>query len=226
MFVSHVLFVFFGRRKKKTVGKNLNKNVFLFRSLLLLYRKRESTSALMSSESCAICGSKRISRALCNCCKQYLCRDHLKEHDDLLNAQTEPLVDNINQLLDTLKNFHFENLLQPIYYQLDQWKQSAIQSIEHIYQEKLNQINEFVNKQINDLRQQTEQIQKDLSQIINQQDSTNEQIQFLFTTIQSIQKQTNHLENQPIQLNIHPFVINQNYIDFYKEELRRRRRRN
>ncbi len=57
----------------------------------------------MSSQPCEICGPKRTSRALCNCCQQYLCRDHLKEHDDLLNDQIEPLVDNINQLADQLK---------------------------------------------------------------------------------------------------------------------------
>jgi ribosomal protein L32 len=57
----------------------------------------------MSSQSCVICGSKRQSRTLCNCCQQYLCRDHLKEHDDLLNDQIERLVDDRNQLADQLK---------------------------------------------------------------------------------------------------------------------------
>ena len=112
----------------------------------------------MSSGTCAVCGPKRISRARCNCCQQYLCRDHLQEHDDLLNSQLDPLVDNINQLSDRLKQFNTESFFEPIRIQLDQWKQSAFQSIERIYKHKSNEINQFINKQLENLRQQIKQI--------------------------------------------------------------------
>jgi hypothetical protein len=47
---------------------------------------------------CAIETCKRKSRALCHCCNKNLCPDHLKEHDDSINSQIHPLVDEINTL--------------------------------------------------------------------------------------------------------------------------------
>ncbi|CAF1564779.1 unnamed protein product, partial [Rotaria sordida] len=52
------------------------------------------------SQPCAIDGCKRTSRALCHCCQQDLCIFHLNEHNDLLNSQLNPLVDEINTLGD------------------------------------------------------------------------------------------------------------------------------
>jgi len=172
----------------------------------------------MSSQTCAICGPKRTSRALCNCCQQYLCRDHLQEHDDLLNAQVEPLVDNVNQICDRLQQIDINYLLQPIRIELDQWKQSAFQTIERIYEEKSNEINHLLTKQLENLRKQTEQIQKTLSELIRQKDATNEQIEFLITKIQNIEKEINDFENKSIDLNIYPLVLNDNYIHFNTEQ--------
>ena len=84
-------------------------------------------------------------------------RDHLQEHDHLLNAQLEPLVDNINELSDRLQQFNLDSVFQPIRLQLDQWKQTAFQSIERFYEQKSNEINQLIDKQVNNLRQQTEQ---------------------------------------------------------------------
>jgi hypothetical protein len=168
----------------------------------------------MSSQSCIICGPKRQSRALCNCCQQYLCRDHLKEHDDLLNAQLEPLADNINQLADRLQRLDIDLLIQPISIQLDQWKQSAFQVIERIYEEKLAELNQFTNQQVENLREQTKQIQIKVLEHIREQDATNEQIEFLFTKIQNIEKETNHIQHDPLQINIRPVILDDNYINF------------
>ena len=60
------------------------------------------------SELCAITTCKRASRALCYCCQQGLCMQHLKEHNDLLLSQLNPLVDQINGLGDQLKAINIE----------------------------------------------------------------------------------------------------------------------
>jgi hypothetical protein len=172
----------------------------------------------MSTQTCAICGPKRVSRALCNCCAQYLCRDHLKEHDDLLNAQLEPLVDNINQLADRLKQFNIDSLLQSTRIQLDQWKQAAFQSIERIYENKTNELNEFISKQLNNLREQTEQMQIKVLELIREQDATHEQLEVLFTTIQNIEKEINDIEHKSIDINIRPLIIDDDYININEEK--------
>ena len=168
----------------------------------------------MSSQACAICGPKRISRARCNCCDQYLCRDHLQEHDHLLNAQLEPLVDHTNELLHRLQLFSIDLILQPTRNQLDQWRESALQSIERIYEEKSNEVNQLVLEQLNQLRQRTTQTRQTIAEHIRQQDATNERIDSLTKTIETIEKQTNDLEQQPIEVNIRPLIVDDTYIRF------------
>jgi hypothetical protein len=168
----------------------------------------------MSSRECAICGPKRTSRALCNCCGQYLCRDHLKEHDDLLNAQLEPIADNINQLAHRLQQFDIDSLLLPTRIQLDEWRQSAVQSIERIYEQKSLQLNELLSKQLDQLRERTKQIQTEVLQLIREQDATNDQIDLLVTTIENIEKETNEIQHKPITIDIRPLIIDDIYINF------------
>ena len=65
----HVLL--FQTEQKIVVGKNPTENIFFFYRYFEKIKKNQSR--IMSSQSCAICGPKRTSRALCNCCEQYLC---------------------------------------------------------------------------------------------------------------------------------------------------------
>ena len=118
----------------------------------------------MSSQACAICGPKRISRALCNCCQQYLYRDHLQEHDHLLNAQLEPLVDRTNELLHRLQLFPIDLILEPTHNQLDEWRESALKSIERIYEEKSNEMNRMVLEQLDRLQQRTTQTRQTIAE--------------------------------------------------------------
>lgn len=53
-----------------------------------------------STPLCVTRGCQRISRALCNGCKQYLCLIHLKEHEDQINVELQSLVDEVNLLIE------------------------------------------------------------------------------------------------------------------------------
>lgn len=53
-----------------------------------------------STPLCATHGCQRISRALCNCCEQYLCMVHLKEHEDQINLGLQSLADELNLLTE------------------------------------------------------------------------------------------------------------------------------
>ncbi|CAF4434934.1 unnamed protein product, partial [Adineta steineri] len=119
----------------------------------------------------------------------------------------EPLIDNINQLADRLQQVNVDSLLQPIRIQLDQWKQEAFQSIEHIYEQKSNELNELISKKLNQLRQETEQIQTKIAQVIRNHDSTNEQIDIFVKTIQNLERETTDINIKPINTNIQPFIL-------------------
>jgi hypothetical protein len=60
------------------------------------------------SQSCAVAKCIRASRGLCDCCTQYLCIQHLSEHNASLISQLNPLTDEINALGDRLKTINIQ----------------------------------------------------------------------------------------------------------------------
>src|SRR5689334_12955101 len=97
------------------------------------------------SQSCAILTCKRTSRALCQCCNQYLCRNHFIEHDDLLNFKLNPLVDQINELADRITGFNINQLRNYPLEKLNKWRDDCHRSIELYYKEKCQELNHFID---------------------------------------------------------------------------------
>ena len=171
----------------------------------------------MSFRPCAICGPKRASRALCNCCELYLCRDHLKEHDDLLNAQVEPLVDEINQLAEQLEHFRVDRLCQTNRQELDRWRQLAVQSIDRMHEEKCQELTRTVDRRLSRLREQAKEIQRHVAALAREQDATTEQIHWLRTSIDTVQRATNELEKKPAEVELRPLQLDEHCISISPE---------
>ncbi|CAF4750729.1 unnamed protein product, partial [Rotaria sp. Silwood2] len=90
-----------------------------------------------ASRPCVFNECKRPSRALCICCQQYLCRDHLKEHYDLINSQLPSLADQINALSDQFNN---SVLLESSgLTRLQQWREDAHRTVDQFYETKYRQ---------------------------------------------------------------------------------------
>ena len=98
------------------------------------------------SEICAISSCKRPSCALCLCCQQKICLPHLKEHQDLLLAEINPLVDQINALGDRLKTFDPNEMIGNARQKLEDWRIECHQQIDFIFEQKSRELNEQVTK--------------------------------------------------------------------------------
>ena len=94
------------------------------------------------SQPCNILSCKYISRALCYCCKQDLCIDHLKEHHELLNAKLLPLADEINTLANQLILSNLSNLINDSHEQLEQWRLNSYKIIDRVFENKLQEIDQ------------------------------------------------------------------------------------
>ena len=81
---------------------------------------------------CAIETCKRKSRAICLCCNKNLCPDHLKEHDDSMNSQINPLVDELNAAADQLSQISIDNVTNIWRQKLDKWRDDAYSVINKI----------------------------------------------------------------------------------------------
>lgn len=76
---------------------------------------------------CTVTKCDLISCAICHCCRENLCLDHLKEHRDRLNAQLIPLLNQVKTLEKNLDRFEMNST--PAYRTIEQWREQAHQTI-------------------------------------------------------------------------------------------------
>jgi hypothetical protein len=95
--------------------------------------------------SCTVPGCKHSSRAVCICCNQYLCIDHLKDHSDKqINSQLTSLNAEINILSD---RFHHISLAEPYFLTtLDKWRSDAYRTIDRFYETQRRHFEQFIQE--------------------------------------------------------------------------------
>jgi len=172
------------------------------------------------SQPCAIIDCKRPSRALCHCCQQNLCRDHLNEHADLLNDQLNPFVDEINQLNDRLNHINVNNLIENLHKQLDHWRTDSHRKIDQYFNEKQRELDELINRKINNQCEGLGHLRTVINQLIQKQDTTVEDLDFVSSTIQSLRREIAQIEYKSIELNINPLKIDDKLIQIEDENMK------
>src|ERR1700722_12462051 len=123
----------------------------------------------MTSQPCAITSCKNASRALCNCCNQYLCRSHLNEHDDLLNSQLNPLADEINILGDRLNAINIQQKIGEHRRKLDQWRVDSHKMIDRFYEQKCKELDQHIAEIINKEREYIAQMRSKVARLMEKQ---------------------------------------------------------
>ncbi|CAF4262450.1 unnamed protein product [Rotaria sp. Silwood2] len=164
------------------------------------------------SQPCIINGCKRASRALCHCCQQNLCIPHLTEHNDILNSQLNPLIDEINALGDRLKTFDIQKKTENCRQILEQWRIDCHEKIDQIFEEKCQELNQLIEEKVEKQRQEVSRVQSKLAELIREQEATRQHIDMLTSNINHLQKEMNKIEESSIHINIHPLLIDTNCI--------------
>ncbi|CAF1289543.1 unnamed protein product [Rotaria sp. Silwood1] len=161
----------------------------------------------ISSRSCNNPGCNNSSRALCICCNQYLCIEHLKDHTDKQNdLQLNSLITKINVLSD---RFHHISLVQPYFItNLDKWRADAYRTIDRFYETQRRHFEQFTQENQDKQRNELERLRLKINDLIREQNTTQEDIYLIKDTIKLIEKDLNELSN--IQCNICPLVIDEN----------------
>ena len=106
--------------------------------------------------TCTVTECKRTSCALCHCCQQDICLSHLKEHQDLLISQLNPLVDQINVLENRVNALNTENMIGDAREQLEQWRLDSHEKIDQFFKRKSYQLIQNANKKVDKQRQDVE----------------------------------------------------------------------
>src|ERR1700722_948450 len=179
------------------------------------YRERKNniySFLQMASRPCVITSCKNASRALCNCCNQYLCRTHLNEHDDLLNSQLNPLVDEINILGDRLNAINFQQMIGDSHEKLDKWRVDSHRMIDRFYQQKCEELDRCIAKTINKQREDIAQMRSKVARLIEKQEATHDKIDSLASSIRSIEQVVENIQQMCVQVDIRSLVIDDSLI--------------
>ncbi len=169
------------------------------------------------SQPCAITACKRTSRALCYCCQQSICLQHLKEHNDLLVFQLNPLVDQINTIGDRLKAINIENKIGNFRQNLEQWRMDCHKKIDDFFEKKCQEISQRVSGKIQNQREEIDRIQSKIGALIREEEVSRQDIDLLTSTVRTIDQHVDNFEHINLSIKIQPLVIDDSLIDI--EEL-------
>lgn len=160
----------------------------------------------MSRYPCTTTGCPQLSRVLCYCCKNNYCIEHLKDHNDIYLSQLHQLANEINKLSEYFRGQYRQ--------QLDRWRHESHQAIDSYYEKKCEELdnkstqNEIVTRN----RQAIERIKINITQLIREHNTTQEEIDSLKAAISAIQRETKQISKENFELNIPPLTFDENFI--------------
>ncbi|CAF1107102.1 unnamed protein product [Rotaria sp. Silwood1] len=163
-------------------------------------------------QSCSIEKCTRISRWLCDCCQQNLCLQHLNEHNAALISQLNPLNEKLNSIEDCLDTLIIQNIIGNSREKLEQWRQDCYKRIDHFFEQKCQELDQLINETVGQQREELHQIQLKITELINAQETTREDIDLLTSAIDEIEKNMNNIEETCLMINTHPLLIDDNLV--------------
>ncbi|CAF1285221.1 unnamed protein product [Adineta ricciae] len=170
------------------------------------------------SHPCDIANCRRISRALCHCCNQNLCRDHLNEHDDMLNSQLNPFADEVNQLSERLNCIDVRQLIAYDTEQLLCWREHSHRLVEDYFNYKQQELDEYVNKKIRQKIEDVQHLRGLVNECARKQDTTIDDLKSIASIITLLQKEITAMEQKSFRFNINPLHIDQRLIQLEEEQ--------
>ncbi|CAF3418067.1 unnamed protein product [Rotaria sp. Silwood1] len=164
------------------------------------------------SQLCSIENCIRTSRGLCDCCQQYLCLQHLNEHNALLISQLNPLTDEINALGYRLQTLNIQETIQNGRLKLEQWRQDCYQKIDSYFEQKCQELDQLVNETVHQQQDELNRIQLKITELINEQETTGEDIDLLKSTIHQLELSMNNIEQTWFTINTRPLLLDNKYV--------------
>jgi len=169
------------------------------------------------SQPCAATKCPRTSRGLCDCCTQHLCLQHLSEHNTSLISQLNPLSDDINALGDRLKMLNIQEVVCGYRQKLEEWRMDSHQKIDYLFEKKCQELNRLADTKVEKQQEEIVQIKSKVAQLIQEQETTRQDIDVLTSTIHHLKEQMDKIEQMCLTITTRPLLIDDTLI-FIKEK--------
>jgi hypothetical protein len=147
-----------------------------------------------AKNKCQLDGCNRAASTRCFCCNKNVCTRHFTEHIDAVKAQIDPLANEINTMVEKIQGLIIEQITEPSFAELQQWRIDMHQLIDEIFLAKSKEMEDLIqtnkNKFVEHKKQQVEtmmKIQDDVKQLVEDGDATVEQIRLLKNQLTSVE---------------------------------------
>lgn len=173
---------------------------------------RTTWYTLAMPHHCAVSKCNRVSRGLCDCCQQNLCLQHLNEHNASLISQLNPLTDELNVLGDRLKAVDVQRIVGSCRRKLQQWRDECREQIDRLFMQKCQECDRLVHERTSEQRDKLVELRMKLTELINAQETTRQDIDQLTKTIRQLNKDMDKIEQFSSSIVIRSASINETLV--------------
>jgi hypothetical protein len=156
---------------------------------------------------CSIESCQRTSTVLCYECNKSFCAEHLKEHDQYLNSQLQPLANEIKNLSNRYALINQNKLINHFREQLDKWRQNSHKTIDRLYKEKCDELKRDWPQKLAKPQKDLERLRAKNMEFIREERTTHQDIEQLREEIRVLDQQIKDIEQKGIQIDIRPLSI-------------------
>jgi hypothetical protein len=166
-----------------------------------------------AKNKCQLDGCNRAASTRCFCCNKNVCTRHFTEHIDAVKAQIDPLANEINTMVEKIQGLIIEQITEPSFAELQQWRIDMHQLIDEIFLAKSKEMEDLIqtnkNKFVEHKKQQVEtmmKIQDDVKQLVEDGDATVEQIRLLKNQLASVETSLTSFGKDFLSVNVRVFA--------------------
>ena len=171
------------------------------------------------SQLCAISKCGRTWRAPCDCCQQKLCLQHLNEHNILLIAQLNPLIDGINALADRLHTYFNHETIRDCRQKLEQWRKECHQNIDHFFKKKHQELDQLIAARVDKQQEKILHLRSVMSKFIQEQEATRYDIDSCAAVLGQLKKEMNKIEETCFRIDTQSLVINNSLVQIQETNI-------
>jgi hypothetical protein len=169
------------------------------------------------SQPCAISSCKRLSRAVCHCCKQNVCIPHLTEHQDVPNSKLNSFADEVNVLIERLQTIDMQKKGGYCRRKLEQWRIDCHEKIDRFFNEKCQELDQLVAIKPKKLQNEIHHVQEKLVQLVKDQETTQQDVDSLTSRIRYLEGEMTTIDQTCVRIIIQPFVLDHQSITFQEK---------
>ncbi|CAF1048618.1 unnamed protein product [Rotaria sp. Silwood1] len=164
------------------------------------------------SKKCVIDKCRRIPRALCQCCKQDLCYQHLWKHNDLIISQLKSLRTGIHEVNHRFKTVNTQELIKNFDRQIKEWRIDCYVIIDRLFDQKRLEFHEYIHEKVGKQREHIDQLQKRIDELVEAEGGNQQEVELIKSNIHDLNEKIDKIEKAIFPITTLPLVVDEHII--------------